>query len=92
MNIFFDFQNGTLRIIDRKYNIFKLQQGEFISPEKIENIYLKSNYIVSIFVYGDSYKSYLVGIVVPKFSNLQTWAKKNNITGTEKDWCKNEVS
>lgn len=49
-------QNGSLTIVDRKKHIFKLQQGEYVAPEKIENIYLRSPYIAQIFVHGDSLK------------------------------------
>lgn len=57
--------NGGLKIIDRKKNLFKLAQGEYIAPEKIENIYTTNNYVEEAWVHGDSLKSVLVGVMVP---------------------------
>lgn len=48
--------NGTLKIIDRRKHTFKLSQGEYIVPEKIESIYNKSQFVCQNFVYGESLK------------------------------------
>jgi len=66
-----------LKIVDRKKNIFKLSQGEYIAPEKLENIYkLAHNEIASVFVYGDSLKSFLIGVVNIEKPSLLRMAKE----------------
>jgi len=71
--------NGTLKIIDRKKQIFKVAQGEYVAPEKLEEIYMKSYYISQVFIHGDSLKSCVVGVIVPDVLSIQDWAGKRNI-------------
>uniref|UniRef100_A0A2K6S2Q0 Long-chain-fatty-acid--CoA ligase n=1 Tax=Saimiri boliviensis boliviensis TaxID=39432 RepID=A0A2K6S2Q0_SAIBB len=78
---------GTLKIIDRKKHIFKLAQGEYVAPEKIENIYIRSQPVAQIYVHGDSLKAFLVGIVVPDPEVMPSWAQKRGIEGTYADLC-----
>ncbi|NXD16142.1 ACSL5 ligase, partial [Nothocercus nigrocapillus] len=81
--------NGTLKIIDRKKNIFKLAQGEYIAPEKIENIYVQSAPVAQVFVHGESLRSSLIGVVVPDPETLPDFAAKLGIKGSYEDLCKN---
>ncbi|XP_055017246.1 long-chain-fatty-acid--CoA ligase 6 isoform X2 [Boleophthalmus pectinirostris] len=81
--------NGTLRIIDRKKHIFKLSQGEYIAPEKIENVYMRSVPVLQVFVHGDSLESYLIGIVVPDPEVFVDWAKGRGFVGSYQELCQN---
>ncbi|KAK7925637.1 hypothetical protein WMY93_007947 [Mugilogobius chulae] len=83
--------NGTLKIIDRKKHIFKLAQGEYISPEKIENIYIRSEPVAQLYVHGDSLQSCLVGIIVPDPEVMPQWAKKNGMSGSYLELCANPL-
>ena len=76
---------NAFRIIDRVKNIFKLQQGEYIAPEKIENKLAKCKYIEQLFIYGDSLQSYLVGILVPKSKDVIEFLKNKGIENVTKE-------
>ncbi|XP_060938610.1 long-chain-fatty-acid--CoA ligase 1a isoform X1 [Limanda limanda] len=84
--------NGCLKVIDRKKHIFKLAQGEYIAPEKIETVYNRSDPVAQIFVHGDSLQACLVAIVVADPEYLPVWAKKQGFEGSFTELCsKKEV-
>jgi long-chain acyl-CoA synthetase len=83
---------GCLQIIDRKKHIFKLAQGEYVAPERIENVYVRSKYVAQCFIHGESLKSSLIGIVVPDADVLpKEVAEKLGLKDLSiEDLCKNK--
>ncbi|XP_062074556.1 long chain acyl-CoA synthetase 4-like [Humulus lupulus] len=81
--------DGSLKIIDRKKNIFKLSQGEYVAVENLENIYGLVSDIDSIWIYGSSFESFLVAVINPNQQALERWAQENNISGDFKSLCEN---
>jgi long-chain acyl-CoA synthetase len=77
--------NGAVKIIDRKKNIFKLSQGEYVAPEKLENIYSESPLIMQIFVFGDPIESELVAIIVPDVAACTNLAKSTGFVSDSID-------
>jgi long-chain acyl-CoA synthetase len=57
--------NGSLKILDRVKNIFKLSQGEYVAPEKLESALGHSKYISQIMVHGESIENYVIALIVP---------------------------
>ena len=80
--------SGALKIIDRKKNIFKLSQGEYVAVEVLESAYKKNLSIEQIWVYGNSFENCLVAIVVPGEEKLLAWAKEKGIAGDYAAVCK----
>ena len=76
---------NAIKVIDRKKNIFKLSQGEYLAPEKIQNILSRSKYISQVFIYGDSLRSYIVSVIVPEKDECVNYLKNNNVDGVTID-------
>ncbi|KAK3164958.1 hypothetical protein QOZ80_1AG0027070 [Eleusine coracana subsp. coracana] len=81
--------DGSMKIIDRKKNIFKLSQGEYVAVENLENIYGLVSAIDSIWIYGNSFESFLVAVINPNKDALESWAAANGIDGDFEALCQN---
>jgi fatty acid CoA ligase FadD9 len=51
--------------LDRRNNVLKLSQGEFVTVSKLEAVFGDSPLIRQIYVYGNSARAYLLAVVVP---------------------------
>jgi long-chain acyl-CoA synthetase len=72
---------GRFSIIDRRKNVLKLAQGEYVSPERIEGVLLSGlSYLAQAFVYGESLKTYLVAILGVQPDIFAPYASR--VTGT----------
>ena len=69
------FENGYLKITDRKKDILITPGGDNISPLKIENELTNSEFIDQAIVYGDN-KPYLVALLVPNDEKKNTIDKE----------------
>ncbi|AKS32468.1 carboxylic acid reductase [Mycolicibacterium goodii] len=59
--------------VDRRNNVLKLAQGEFVAVANLESIYSSAPLIRQIFVYGNSERSSLLAVVVPTPDALEQY-------------------
>lgn len=62
--------DGTLKIVDRKKDLVKLQYGEYVSLGKVEALLKTCPLVENVCVYGDPTESYCVALVVPDRNKL----------------------
>ncbi|CAF4227794.1 unnamed protein product, partial [Rotaria sordida] len=74
-------RNGQINIhvIDRKKNFFKLAQGQFISPEFLQNIYIQSPFVEQIYIHGDLLSDSVSAVIVPNQKYAQAYAIEHNL-------------
>jgi long-chain acyl-CoA synthetase len=70
--------NRFLKITDRKKELFKTSGGKYVAPLPIENKLKESTFIEQVMLVG-SERKFVGALIVPAFSYLQEWARKNNL-------------
>jgi long-chain acyl-CoA synthetase len=82
--------NGQIKIIDRKKNLVKTINGEYIALEKLESVYRSDGVVQNLCVYADQNKTKPIAIIVPLEPALKKLAAEHGITGEHEDLCKND--
>jgi fatty acid CoA ligase FadD9 len=60
--------------VDRRNNVLKLSQGEFVTVSKLEAVFNDSPLVHQIYIYGNSARPYLLAVVVPSEEALASYA------------------
>ncbi|MEU6961389.1 carboxylic acid reductase [Streptomyces chrestomyceticus] len=55
----------TLAYVDRRSNVLKLSQGEFVATSRLEALFIGSPFVRQVFVYGNGTRAYLLAVIVP---------------------------
>ncbi len=70
-----------LTITDRKKDIFKTTAGKYVSPQVLENTFIKSPFIMQCLILGFN-KPFVSAILVPNYSLLKAWCEEQGIHWT----------
>ncbi len=71
----------SLKITDRKKELFKTSGGKYVAPQPIENKFKESPFIEQIMVIGAD-KKFVGALVVPSFETLKEWLRDKHIQFT----------
>jgi fatty acid CoA ligase FadD9 len=71
-DVFAETSPDHLVYVDRRNNVLKLAQGEFVTLAKLEAEFGNSPLVRQIYIYGNSAQPYLLAVVVPSEDALAT--------------------
>ncbi len=76
----------SIKITDRKKELFKTSGGKYVAPQPIENKFKESPFIEQIMVVGAD-KKFVGALIVPSFNSLKEWMRHKHISFT----CHEEI-
>lgn len=80
---------GYLYITGRVKEIYKLENGKYVSPAPLEEKITLSPLIAQAMVHGQN-KPFNVAVLVPDLATLRSWASENGVSGEPAALCKDE--
>ena len=78
-DVFAEVEPDHLVYVDRRNNVLKLAQGEFVTLAKLEAVFGNSPLVRQIYVYGNSAQPYLLGVVVPTDDALERYGQDTTL-------------
>ena len=66
-----ELEPDRLAYVDRRNNVLKLSQGEFVAVARLEAVFASAALVRQVFVYGNSERPYLLAVVVPTDEALE---------------------
>jgi len=81
---------GCIVIVDRKKDLFKGDNGEYVSLSKVEALLKLSPHVEIPMVYGKTGAKSVIALICPKKFAIEDIAKEKGITGTFPELCKHK--
>merc|ERR1719240_1464812 len=74
---------GTLMIIDRKKDLVKLQQGEYVALSKVEGVLKLCPVVEYPMVYAESTRDFCIALICPNHIALKALAKDMGVANAD---------
>jgi len=81
--------DGSIKIVDRKKDLVKLQGGEYVSLGKVESMIKNHPAVENICVCAEPQKNFCVALIVPAQEHMEILANQLQLDASREELCSN---